>query len=651
MDLLQSSDLQPSTQTMNSGPAFIYPYDDDEGQDSLHAQIVCQSMNKKFNKTPQGKILQDDLKNIFALLLLNLDLHDSHTSKYGLTKHHGFCFKVAAAIEVLKDLKLDSESSDSSISISYKLSDDVSELCLKKFFVAKLLHYPSDRTRSVFCDSIALQPTPKGVAILDKFIQKTGLKFDKIPSILVSNLNSMDLFVFERNFLHDKICYSDNLIKILFANILGSLPNIWLPNSKPQAFEVKPNLNMLKFDSPELDNPVLKIRYDSSPLHHKYFTNPESDAHIHYFDSTCGIRVFRKKKFYTSDLSCHQTDYRVSGKSVVQWLMDCTDILSIKMALEIGKLLVKFGLLIPILDYPSFAIEGKFKDSFDLYYDIPKTSRIHLFWYQRNQNKLTIHPRNSDVMVKGFNTVLREPGLKYLFRTHLENEYCFENMEAFDQLKLFVKKINLLLKLLNHIQLNYDKSDNKFKSQILRLSNDCLATIYSVYFTYLSPRATHVLNLDYSLIKRMTTILINNKRALDDMYKFNQDQKVDIKPQVTNVSISSESFSSSSEPPKLVSCVSTQQTSEDQIEPQTPELMDNTSVFSCKVVDKECVGSLESPPTSPRDKEFKEIYKSLINFAPVASELINSLYVMMEIDSFPKFVNSEIFRKYQRVLE
>ncbi|EGV64760.1 AMSH/STAMBP protein ubiquitin specific-protease [Yamadazyma tenuis] len=642
-------------------------------EESTHTKILYQTVNKHFSKTPSGKIFDDDLKEIFALMILKLDLQD-HTSSYklSLSKYYPYQFGVKKALATLENLDFNIDSPVNCISLSYKIDHELGLLCIHKFFDAKLLHSPGDRTRSRFNAKSTMQPTPKGVAIVKRFIEKSGIKFSRMPSLLASTLNSMTLFCFDRSFLNDKITYSTVLVTVLFAQLLGPVPSLWSPENKPDMFKINFDYNILNMDNlaPEKFS-LMRDHLFASPLHHKYFANPESDSHVQYYISSNGVRVFKDKTFTTESKESYNIRYCVSGKAISQWLMDCTDILSVKISQEIGNLFIKLGYLVPIFDYPSAATSKVFRPSHDWYYRISDVGKTKSFWY-RKQKPVSLLPSavNSRECQSSFDDiskltdVLNDSGLKYLFRIHLVNEYCAENINAYDRLKLFLKKVNLLSKLLNYIDLNFDKGSNIYKSQVLKLSNDCLATIYHIYFTYLSPKAPFVLNINYNLRKRISDVLVGNDKAFDNIYNFNNNAEFmcssslespmtvvahnpGIKDQSSGEKPSSSSFCS------LQRSRSTQ-LSEREVRIPCLELNDDESVFSLRDLApgrsrRTYLGN--TPPTSARDEEFREIYKSLLSFAPIGNELVNSLYGLMEIDSFPKFLNSEIFQQFRSLFE
>lgn len=212
----------------------------------LRQKTLHETVSKKIHRTKTGRIFAQDLKNIYSILLINLNLTEKPTynrGKNGISlshlftfrafgKHHPYSFFMNDAINQMAKLCLDVNLSPStSTSISYQIKSDLALSLIQMFFIAKLLHTPHDRTRSKPKENVVMQPTPKGVSILYTFCKQHGIKNDKLPLIVKSNFNSMNLTTFDRNQFDDKIVYSDYLVHLLFLKLMGPSPNIWSPQN------------------------------------------------------------------------------------------------------------------------------------------------------------------------------------------------------------------------------------------------------------------------------------------------------------------------------------------------------------------------------------------------------------------------------------
>lgn len=609
------------------------------------SKIVHQSIRKNF-KGFTGKIRESDLNDIFSSMILNLNLiNDTTKGVLSMKRTHPYSFDTDTALRVLKHLKYDIESHVSIISLSYQTNASIGFEILARFFSAKLLHCPNDRTRNVVKPDIFLQPTPKGIAIVKKFIDKNGVKFKRLPRILVSNLNTMELFSFERNHSNDKIIYSDTLMKVLFMTMLGPKPNIWSPKNTPERLWIKLDINLIYEGSDYLQTAnKLETKTIVSPLFHKYFTNPESDSHVQYYCSNTGLRVFHNKVINGVKYS-----YCVSGKAVVQWLMDCTDCWDLKTAMEIGSVFVKLNLLISIND------GNTFESSHDTFYTISKTKTVwasHKSSKSKGKSKVQL-PISQSPDLQQF---LGDPGLQYIFKIHLENEYCGENIDAYNELKLFSKKMKLLTKLIEYID---TKHHSKYKRHVIKLSNDCLSLAYHIYFTYLSVEAPFILNIDYNLRNRISALLIDNDKSVH-VYDLKTPMEIAPKPlsvepledSVTGHEICSKASTEETATPK--NDTFKESTSEDNTiysSISSPEQLGCNNIES-QIIDNDVDSIFSSSQSclSPQSETFQQTYDSLMCFAPLANELMINIYRLMQVDSFPKFLESNVFESYVDII-
>ncbi|CCF55751.1 hypothetical protein KAFR_0A03160 [Kazachstania africana CBS 2517] len=558
--------------------------------------------SKSFNRSPNGLIFTEDLKSVFSVLIICLDLKahsDTKTLFNAFTKYHPFSFTIQSAIEIMKHLEIKVDMNTTCINVSYNIKKSLALHLLQLFMDAKLLHTPADRTRGEAKEKVILQPTPKGVAILQKYARDIGLK--KMPSILLSSLNSNKLFVFERSSLTDSIVHSDYLIHILFINLMGPSPNVWSPSNSDDKL---PTLSQLleysndtftfenmnyagmsgfvgKSDdadiesswSDQIDENILHEKDRKSPLAHKFFTNPDSDSHVQYYVSDRGVRLFKSKVFGQNKTI---VDYCFTTKALWQWLMDCTDIMYPKEAVSMAALLLKLGLIIPILLPPSNNSKKKFQISRSSYYTLSKTAHEIVQWNiqesSRTSNtdylKKTVQtPRenyidiefassgnivvtdekrslnhnlevtddylsHADSQFKDLDDILRDPGMRYLFRRYLEKDFCAENLDVYIEIKKFLKRMTLLKKIIesrnnksakkNTLELGFSDYNNHvaatIDSALIKQANECLEMAYHIYSSYIMIGAPYQLNIDHNLRESITAIMVHPQSPFSDTF-------------------------------------------------------------------------------------------------------------------------------------
>lgn len=200
--------------------------------DVIPCTTLHELASKTFSRTPNGVIFTDDIKMIYSTFLICLNLREESPelkrwySPFGKS-HHAFSFSMEEGVERMGNLKISVDMTTTSIEICYNIQPELAYHLIKTFMEAKLLHTPADRTRSMPKNKSILQPTPKGVGILQKYVRRIGLKSS--PPILLSDFNSMEIFTFERSPVTDSIIYSNRLICILLNKMMGSGPNVWSP--------------------------------------------------------------------------------------------------------------------------------------------------------------------------------------------------------------------------------------------------------------------------------------------------------------------------------------------------------------------------------------------------------------------------------------
>lgn len=649
---------------------------------SAHPKTLHETVLRNFNRTPDGKIYENDVKDIFSIMVICLDLKPETRPKFGLSfgKPPAYMFSVQRALEAMQNLKLDIDLPTITTTISYSIKDTLGMALITKFFSARLLHCPSARTRREPRAYEMLQPTPKGVAVLHDFCKKVGMKSEHQPHIVRSVFNSMEVFKYYRNSVTDRILYSDYFLYLLFGKLLGPRPNVWSPENGPDrllllgtAEENTLDANHYSFVGAFGDGFALcqepasklvpyagepsEVQEDSiSPFHHRYFTNPESDSHVQYYVSGKGVRVFKNKVFWASDGTKTAVHYCISGKAIVQWLGDCTDVMSDSHSVEIAQLLLDAKLLSPVTLLPSTASSAHFSSDRTSFYVPSDLGKRVSQWKGPRTRKNRKNVKNSDydnidMLIDTFcassensgenevlnsakvpaltiREIIKDPGMRYLFKSYLEQGLCSENLDAYLQLKQYEKQIKALGVLLK-LKRDANHAASRLDAQISSLASACSSTAYHIFFTYLSAESPFVLNINYLLRQQITSVMVssNSPENEDHAAKYLE----------TPVSIRSFDLGVS-----------------DQNSVKSSPVLNET-----KVEDTEAdLGAKNSPSSnsghfSASGGQVLLSHSSngsenvLVKLDPITasfSEILKHIYRLMEEDSLPKFLSSELFK-------
>jgi hypothetical protein len=645
---------------------------------------------------PVHRIGENKLMEIYAMMIINLKLTDTLPNKklLNFTKTDPYSFTLKNAITTMQNLHLDIQLSKTTTSITYNIKPDLAKILVHKFYHGKFLHCPSDRTLLKLMDGVSLQPTPKGLAIVHEFCKNIGIKKGDLPPILFTKYNSMEIIKLDRDSISDKIVYSDYFVHVLFQRMLGKFPNIWTcynpPDELPNKFDdeylhdesfldienrdIKSPFSIVSNIENQKEPPVLNKAPLVSPYYHRYFTNPELDSHVQYYVSSKGARFQDKLVFHTNNQELMVKNC-ITGKSITQWLCDCSDIVCTGQAIEIGNLFLKLRLLDPVPFLPSKANSYVFSNSRDYYYTVSKIGRQISLWSdtklkspkttsnlkedidnvvdkwidtfiiysdqeQQNEHKITL----SDV--------LYDPGLRYLFRQHLETDLCTENLDAYLRLKHYEKKVVLLGKLLKSLPEEKESVQNE---QLSILADDCISIAFNVFATYLSLDAPFVVNIDYHLRNRITSILTNPKNLPDTVYGY---LKTPIK---THFDHNGGGGAVETDESSIFLTMTRKEGSESQSQKSNlsespriiPSSTQNENTNQPCVIGDEISNNI-NPSWKLSHHDITEISTSLNTLSRVTitfQEIKRELFKMMETDSFPKFLDSDLCKQLNQKIK
>ncbi|GMM34385.1 GTPase-activating protein [Saccharomycopsis crataegensis] len=682
--------------------------------------------------------------------------------------NYPYSFYLQDAIEKMRILRIEIPRSGFQKSYSYSIKDDLALELMHCFFEAKFLHYPGDRTRKLPKYDIPLQPTPKGVAILHQFVKKNGLNKALFPQILRSNFNSMDLFNLEKSIKTDKIYLSDSFVELLFIKCMGARPNVWstnnavdaiprsiienLENSDPENEETS-IFNFDKFSFEDLivyDEKEPLLNHNShqpqdedlvgssesrklfklsnrprshlapqssdsesstiSPFTHKFFTNPESDAHTQYYVSNKGVRLFKDKKIGDAVQSI---DYCFSGKALCQWIMDCCDVLYIQEACLLGQFFMKLKLIEPLNSLTQYP--DRFKIGRSYLYKLTSNGREKCHWDKSNeeivrnikrigaetrrgsmtsinmeymQSNESVNDDDDDdscSSVEKLNQmiinkipqkkiilrdVLNDAGLRYLFRCHLENEYCVENYDAYHLLQAFRRDMKVLRKklhknksmlqnkqyLLHTIPSNIDIDQHQQRAMkksirgCIKHANDCLANAYNIFGSYLVSGAINEVNINYNVKTQITNVMTHPKSPVSTAFFTPASTKFLLQGLETDSMVSVE-ISSNVEDDMVLSNVKSLSNGEND---------SGAMILGASIEDNDSLSDDQSTvlasPTlinhnilSTTDVPNEEIFSSslfvLNRIYLLFDKVAKDLYVLMENDSLQKFIESDIYKQ------
>lgn len=682
---------------------------------------------KTLTRTPAGKVYHHDLKSIYAALLCCLDLKaaaknvSSALLKLTMKKTQAYSFSVERAVHVMSNLEIDLQYNLTLTKLSYEINTKFAFELLQIFYTAKLLHCPDDRTcKKLTNERQILQPTPKGVAILHQFCLKMGIpniSSIKLPQILKSSFNSMQLIEFERHSTTDSIIHSENSDKLLFIQLMGPSMNVWSSKNGPDPIsdlgsllkaELRTNdhiygscegddrVNPLESDVAffeylkqrqqeqvevlkECDNygdeeqPVKAV---CSPFYHRFFTNPDSDSHVQYYVSNKGLR-FSRKKSITLNSNKKTINNCFSGKALIQCILDCTDVMFYQEALKVATVFIKLK-LIKCESFDESNLFG-FIPSRDYIYSLTELGYQIVKWNPPETRRGTHSASSSESGIQGvelaspstisLSRVLKDPALKYLFRSFMSDNVCIENLRVYDDIVDFQKKITILRKMLSlkdreKVKLvkqletvdlfkdadlaQYQVSALQHKkltiyTAINKLSGYCLSKVYTIFAMYISEDAPSEINIDSKLRFEVKHLIQNNGEFSSPSMNISE-LKSRINSEIFQTSIDDSEAESNEKVLLSMDDVASEKSSsnsslsEGDINPLKPIPGLTLNLRHAK--------GLEIPPASPTEVLFGPKLKFLEEVCLLYEEIRIKVYRMMETDSRAKFLASDQFTEY-----
>lgn len=657
-------------------------------------------------------------------------------------KGYPYSFSLDNALSILKDMVVSSKETSTCITISYKLPEKFAIHLLNLFMTAKLLHSPADRTRYRVKQHVLMQPTPKGVAILRKFSRDIGLKvIPEILTSTLNSMNlflfersSVSDSIIQSDYLIHILfirmmgmrpnCWSPTN-KNEPLPTLGELLDCV---SDTFTFENFDEMDLDRFDpngqlqsvgmkrswSDQIDDDALNDHNRESPLAHKFFTNPDSDSHAQYYVSDSGLRCFHSKVFGDNKL---EIDYSFTSKAIWQWLMDCTDIMYPQEAIAIAALFLKVGLIVPILLPPSETSRRKFSIGRSAYFTLSRLGCDILQWNTTPENNeaqsnLHIETPNDTFIDTGFmetgnvlignekktlsndldniyekdaptqfttlTDILRDPGVRYLFRLHLEKEVCAENLYSYIDIKKFLKRMTILKKIMESKYINDLKIKNglssaknniisTINSALIKQANECLEMGYRIFSTYIMVGAPRELNIDHSLRQEITSVMLHPRSPITEVNILSTPDDSSSSETLTKSNFLDTDFQLKPVPENHQhhpyfqdSIISAQRSNNSSTRIARPTPLDMNSLDpNVNNLDNICLTSLASPSERdlldrtnkiPMKSDLKNTIAILKQLYPLYEEVAGRMYKIMSTDSLQKFHASKLYSEINSII-
>jgi hypothetical protein len=290
------------------------------------------------------------------------------------------------------------------------MAREMAKSVCQKFLEARFIESVDSRTDFSHKNSV-WQLTPKGMHILQRFCNRNGINQRHVQLVLESPRNSMHLVLLERETDGDRIFRDQSTIEVVFRRFVG---------------QEGPNL--------------------------KWSTaNSDSDSVTDYQTGLVGVKMARERRI--GDKTYWNT---FTGKSAVDWLMDCCTMVDRREPIEVAGLFIEYGLIHPI-EGTVGSSASKFSPLRQaIYYITDKGQRV-AGWIP---NTATSNAKGAAPSTNGRETpaaavsrrmdggrdsnanrmtiIIRDPALRLLFREFLRDTHCEENLAFYIDVKDFL---------------------------------------------------------------------------------------------------------------------------------------------------------------------------------------------------------------------
>jgi hypothetical protein len=380
-----------------------------------------QTSSRLLRMTDEERPFTRDFEDLFSTLMVSLPL-TPHRVRFSKIEH---TFTSEEAINNLGSLKFSQSNRmpdpkdpsrivTTTTTTTFSMAKEMARSVCQRFMDARFIETAESKITPVFALKGAVwQLTPKGMHVLTRFCQRNGISQRHVLDVLESPRNVMQLVILERDVTSDKLSHDRATMEVIFRRFAGRDG----PNVKPNS------------------------------------SGSDSDSINDYYNGLVGVRMAKERKVNERTL---QNTF--SGKSAVDWLLDCCTTVDRREANEVADLFVQHGLISPALEDKQFAQQtsshGRFQPTKAAIYGLTEKGQIVAGWISResspvgeNREKAPSNGvRGADGRAPPRETnnnrllvIVNDAALRLLFREYLRDTHCEENLAFYMEVREFTK--------------------------------------------------------------------------------------------------------------------------------------------------------------------------------------------------------------------
>lgn len=425
-----------------------------------------------------------DFEDLFSTLMVSLPL-TPHRVRFQKVEHTFTSEEAVTNLGSLKfsqsnrmpDPKDPSRIVTTTTTTTFSMAKEMARSVCQKFLDARFIE-SADGKMDFASKSAVWQLTPKGMYILQRFCQRNGINQRHVCEVLESPRNVMHLVILEREHDTDKLSHDQATIEVIFRRFAGEGG----PNAKAST------------------------------------SASDSDSVHEYSTGLVGVKMARERKI--GDKVYWNT---FTGKTSVDWLMDCCTMVDKRETYEICTMFIEYGLMRPVDS--AQARNHRFQPlKSAIYYVTEKGQRV-AGWISSPKSSVNgdvpvNRPREGatrDSNANRMTIIVRDPALRLLFREFLRDTHCEENLSFYLDVKEFLDnyattKQNGITPKLEVIRETLAAAYSKTKL-INSRTPACAHLNVGLYNAFLAPGSPCELNIDHSL---RTALAARMTRAVGD---------------------------------------------------------------------------------------------------------------------------------------
>lgn len=377
-----------------------------------------QTSSRLLRMTDEERPFTRDFEDLFSTLMVSLPL-TSHRVRFQKIDH---TFTSEEAINNLGSLKFSQSNRmpdpkdpsrivTTTTTTTFSMAKEMARSVCQRFMDARFIEPADAKPVPNFpLKNAVWQLTPKGMHVLTRFCQRNGINQRHVLDLLDSPRNTMQLVILERDGSTDKLSHDRATIEVIFRRFSGQ------------------------------DGPNIKMNTSAS----------DNDSLSDYYNGMVGVKMAKERKIL--DRVVPNT---FTGKTAVDWLMDCCTTVDRREVYEIAELFVQHGLIWAVVEDKVYAHQNagasRFQPTKNAIYGLTDKGQRIAGWLgkedspsgedrdavKNSRNNAKNQPRDSNN--NRLNIIVNDPALRLLFREFLRDTHCEENLAFYLEVREFTR--------------------------------------------------------------------------------------------------------------------------------------------------------------------------------------------------------------------